>query len=177
MAALTAWASFYVITGSSAGALTGLTFIVITLVRESRLQSTNQAALAFNTPMIVHFGEVLFVSAMLSAPWPALLPAGLTLALAGLVGLVYTLIVVGRMRSQEDYKPVLEDWLTHAALPLLAYAVLVVAGLLLANTPVPALFGTGAVMLLLLFIGIHNAWDNATFITLMAPRQRDESKE
>ena len=33
---LAGWANFYVIVGSSAGALTGLTFVVIALIRDTR---------------------------------------------------------------------------------------------------------------------------------------------
>jgi hypothetical protein len=34
------WESFYVIVGSSAGALTGLMFVVITLVADARIKRT-----------------------------------------------------------------------------------------------------------------------------------------
>ena len=40
---LTPWSNFYVIAGSSAGALTGLMFVVITLIADRRAQSTMQA--------------------------------------------------------------------------------------------------------------------------------------
>jgi hypothetical protein len=43
---------------------------------------------------------------------------------------------------------------------------LIVMGILLPGNPVPALFGVGAVTVLLLFIGIHNSWDTVTFIAL-----------
>ncbi|WP_338247292.1 hypothetical protein [Dictyobacter halimunensis] len=59
---------------------------------------------------------------------------------------------------------VLEDWLWHMIIPFVSYTALIVAAILLFNQPVPALFCIGAVTLLLLFIGIHNAWDNLTYI-------------
>ncbi len=174
---LLAWQNFYVIVGSSAGALTGLTFIVITLVAGARLPGTNQGVATFNTPTIVHFGVVLFVCAMLSAPWPALWQASLLLGLCGLGGVAYGVIVARRLRRQERYDPVLEDWLWNAALPLVAYTALVVAALLLPGRPTPALFGIGAVMLLLLFSAIHNAWDVVTYIVIERLQPRDENKE
>jgi len=73
---LVAWESFYVIIGSSAAALTGLQFVVIALVAESRTRSTSREIAAFGTPTIVHFCAVLLVSAILSAPWRALTNAG-----------------------------------------------------------------------------------------------------
>jgi hypothetical protein len=61
---------------------------------------------------------------------------------------------------------VLEDWLAHVLLPLIGYGALVAAALLLPAEPVPSLFIVGAVLLLLLFIGIHNAWDTVTYIVV-----------
>jgi hypothetical protein len=61
---------------------------------------------------------------------------------------------------------VLEDWLFHAVFPLLAYATLLVAGIALARGSLASLFIIGASALLLLFIGIHNAWDTVTYIAV-----------
>src|SRR5438552_1348127 len=79
-------------------------------------------------------------------------------ALTGLM-----LIGVARMRRQRQYKPVLEDWLWHAWFPLIAYAGLLIAGFLLLKNPELALYLVACVGLLLLFIGIHNAWDAAIY--------------
>jgi hypothetical protein len=165
---LLAWQSFYVIVGSSAGALTGLTFVVILLIAAVGAQerTTSQAVAAFTTPTVFHFGAALFNSVLLSAPWPALWQAGLLLVLAGLGGVAYEVIVVRRLRRQEAYSPVMEDWLWYAAMPLVAYAGLVVSALLLPSRPAPALFGIGAVTALLLFGGIHNAWDLVTYLAV-----------
>jgi hypothetical protein len=61
---------------------------------------------------------------------------------------------------------VLEDWIWHAVLPLIAYALLLIAALLLRQHPERVLFVIGATALLLLFIGIHNAWDTVTYIAV-----------
>jgi hypothetical protein len=83
--------------------------------------------------------------------------------LLGLAGIVYEFIVVRRMRTQNLYRPVLEDWLFHAVLPLAGYAVLAVAGYAARTHERDALFGIAAASLLLLFVGIHNAWDAVTY--------------
>lgn len=160
----TAWESFYVIIGSSAAALTGLQFVVIALSAESRIPRGPEAVSAFGTPTVVHFCAVLLVSAILSAPWGAVSTAGLVLSACGAAGIVYTLIVVRRARAQKGYKPVLEDWLWHTLFPLLSYAALLVAALRLARDPVHCLFAIGTTALLLLFVGIHNAWDAAAYV-------------
>jgi hypothetical protein len=96
------------------------------------------------------------------------------------VGIVYTLIVLRRAHRTTEYKPVLEDWIWFCILPLLAYVVMLIsAGFLLSYTTL-ALFGIAGSALLLLFIGIHNAWDTATYIALHTQHGRlaaqDESR-
>jgi hypothetical protein len=180
---LTDWGSFYVIVGSSAAALTGLMFVVITLtagIRE-RMATSSGGVATFSTPNVVHFGAALLVAAILSAPWPALGPAAVLLGLTGLGGVGYVGIVVRRLirsaRLPNTYTPVLEDWLGHSVLPLAAYAVLLVAALLLPGDPTPALFAFGAATVLLIFAGIHNAWDTITYLTLEFLQNDDEKKE
>jgi hypothetical protein len=163
---LTAWENFYVIVGSSGAALTGLQFVVMALVADSQRESSMHEVNAFGTPNVVHFCAVLLISAILSAPWNRLSSAGLGVGLCGAAGFLYAVLVIRRARRQTGYKPVLEDWLWHAALPLLAYAALLVAALVLRRYPEPSLFVIGAAAVLLLFIGIHNAWDTVTYIAV-----------
>jgi hypothetical protein len=171
---LAEWESFYVIVGTSAGVLIGLLFVVITLVAGNNSGGSSWGAGAFTTPSVVQFGVVLGSVSLLSAPWSSFVPPALLLGLTGLAGLIYTGVVVRRIRSRSDYEPVLEDWLCYAILPLVAYGALLVAGLLLPSTPELALFGIGAALLVLLFDGIHNAWDLATYIAAMVTPQANE---
>jgi len=174
---LTAWQNFYVIVGSSAGALIGLTFVVITLIAGSRVRRSSDPIAAFSAPNVVHFCAALLVAAILCAPWQILWNVGLLLGICGLGGMIYVVIVVRRVRRQTDYTPVLEDWLWHTVFPLVSYTALVVAALLLLSNPVPALFITGAATLLLLFIGIHNAWDTVTYIVIAQPQPENKSQD
>ena len=171
--ALEPWESFYVIVGSSAAALTGLQFVVIALVAESRKRSSMHEISAFGTPTVVHFCAVLLLAAILSSPWNRLTNAGIAVGLTGAVGLLYSVLVIRRARRQKGYEPVLEDWIFHAGLPLLAYGALPIAALELRHHPASALFVIGAAGLLLLFIGIHNAWDTVTYIAV--EQQQTES--
>ena len=157
------WDSFYVIVGSSAAALTGLQFVVVVLGAEARSLRGPELG-AFGTPTIVHFCAVLLIAAILSVPWHGVSSAGLALSASGVAGMVYMLIVVRRARGQKGYAPVLEDWLWHFAFPLVAYVTLLGAALVLRRDPPPSLLVIGVTALLLLFIGIHNAWDAVTYI-------------
>lgn len=164
MTALSEWENFYVIVGSSAGALIGLQFVVLTLIAAMPMaRGTAQAGAAFSTPNVVHFGAVLLLAGILSAPWKDISLASVVWGLLGLSGIVYEIIVARRMRVQRVYKPVFEDWLFHVVLPFAAYATLAAAAFAAGSYLREALFGIGAAALLLLFIGIHNAWDAVTY--------------
>ncbi len=171
------WANFYVIVGGAAAALTGLQFVVIVLGAEMSAVASENTASVFGTPNIVHFSAALLNSAILSAPWRRASSAATAIGLFAFAGLVYTLFVMGRARRQkEDYIPVGEDWFWHVILPMLSYAGLLVAGVFIARAPGPALFGVGGVSLLLLFIGIHNAWDSVLYIATSSRRRREERR-
>jgi hypothetical protein len=175
---LEAWANFYVILGSSAAALTGLQFVVLTLVAQAtRLRGRGESLSAFGSPNVVHFCAALLVSAILSAPWPSLAGAGVAVAISGAAGLLYSGIVVRRAKRQNEYQPVFEDVLWHMILPPLAYAALLAGGLLLGGAPAGALFVMAAAVTLLVFIGIHNSWDTVTYVTIEQIRRDREAAE
>ena len=67
------------------------------------------------------------------------------------------------MRRQSAYKPEFEDWLFHALLPCAAYSVLAGSASAARFRLHEALFGVATAALMLLFIGIHNAWDAVTY--------------
>jgi hypothetical protein len=160
---LAIWESFYVIVGSSAAALTGLQFLVVAFVADRRGQISERTLSAFTTPAIVHFCVVLLIAATLSAPWQELATVVTPLVLVGVGGIGYTVRTWHRMRTQQDYEPVLEDWLWHVALPFIAYAALLIASALLRTHERP-LFVVAGASLALLFVGIHAAWDTVSYI-------------
>ncbi len=138
----------------------------VALVAESDARADAGEVDAFGTPTIVHFCAVLLVSAIISAPWPALWQVAIAIEICGVSGIAYTLIVIRRTRRTKNYKAELEDWIWHAVLPLLGYLTLFGGAVALPLRTVPALFGIGVFALLLLFVGIHNAWDTVTYITV-----------
>ena len=91
--------------------------------------------------------------------------------------MIYVAIVARRARRQTDYEPVQEDWLWHTVFPLVSYTALVVAAFLLPGIPAPSLFVIGAATVLLLFIGIHNAWDNVTYIALELSQPQNKRQD
>jgi len=177
---LTSWQTFYVIVGAAAATLTGLMFVATTLL--DRVPTRASAELragfeAFATPTLVQLAMPLLVAAILSAPWPALWQAGLMLVLVGLGGAALIVIAVRWGRRQADYQTKLGDWLWYRTFPLVAYVALIVAGIVLRGSPVPAMFVIGGVTVALLFIGIRNAWDSITFLAIERARPEDKSQD
>jgi len=122
-----------------------------------------EAGAAFATPTVVYFGAALLLSALLRAPWHGLTIPAVLWGLVGISGAAYTLVVARLVRRQSVYQPEFEDWLFHVALPLVAYLGLAVTPLAVLSHTRKAVFGVGAAVLLLLFIGIHNAWDSIAY--------------
>ena len=177
MSPINGWANFYVIAGSSAGALIGLQFVVMTLIAgRSVARGEAQAGDAFSTPSVVHFGVVLLLSALLSAPWDGIGTVALVWGLVGLSGIAYVAVVARRMRAQTVYKPVFEDWLFHVLLPLAAYAMLAGSAFAARSHARTALFLVGTAALLLLFVGIHNAWDTVMHLVFVQRRGKQEDE-
>jgi hypothetical protein len=182
--ALKEWENFYVIVGSSAAALTGLTFIVITISAE-RTGSGDSAARrlaglrAFISPTVAHFTASLCVSAVLNVPGHTTLSLGCCLAAIGIVGTVYGARVIYwmiRTFTETEYTPFLTDWVWNAVLPMLAYLALLGAAAYLPMHLVPSLDVVGAVALLLLLIGIHNAWDVVAWVTTERHARRNRHR-
>jgi len=161
---LSEWETFYVITGSSAAALTGLMFVVVALRTEARVDGAEGGVRAFGTPTVVHFCAVLLVAAILSIPGQTISSLAFCVSAAGVAGVALSAWVVVQARRQQSYAPVPSDWIWHVVLPVVAYASLVAAAVALSRRPALALDVVAAAALLLLFIGIHNAWDAAVWI-------------
>jgi len=160
---LAEWDSFCVIVGSSAGALIGLQFVVMTLMAERQMPRSPDAGGAFGSPTVVHFSVVLFLSALFRAPWESVTAVTVIIGLFGVGGLIYAVIILRRMLRQTVYHPVLEDWVFHLILPVVSCLLFTITPLVALSHVREALFGGAAASLLLLFVGIHNAWDAVSF--------------
>jgi len=163
------WDSFYLIIGSAAGALIGLQFVVMTLMAARPERPSAEAAAAFATPTIIHLSTALLLAVVIRVPFKEITSTAVVWGLIGLIGVVYSVIVIRRMRRQGLYEPEFEDWLFHAVLPLAAYATLAVSAVAAFRYGREALFAVGGSVLLLLLIGIHNAWDAVTYNVIVYP--------
>src|SRR5215469_16154925 len=141
---LAEWANFYVLVGTSAGALTGLTFVVITIsgdpVRADSAATRLTGLRAFITPTAVHFGSTLWISALLCMPRHTVLSAAFCIGATSVAGIIYTIRVLRLIAViRADYRPFVADWVWNVVLPALAYLSLIAAASLLARYPAQSL--------------------------------------
>ncbi|HEY4975554.1 MAG TPA: hypothetical protein VII41_18220 [Steroidobacteraceae bacterium] len=163
------WDNFYVIVGSSAAGLTGLTFVVIALASDAKVVRLSGLR-TFITPIVLHFGAALWISALLCIPGHTPISLSACMIVTGATLSAYGATTTYRMvRGRREYRPALTDWIWNATLPSLCYLALLVAGLWALRQPAAALYVIGASALILLFVGIHNAWDLAVWITVERP--------
>lgn len=167
---LSEWESFYVITGSSAAALTGLMFVVVALAADRRQRQVPDGVGAFSTPTVGHFALVLLLACIMTMPGHTALSLGICIGGCAAAGLISAGLGGLRMKRLTAYKPATEDWVWHVILPFIAYAILLVSAFLPGT--LAGLVVVAAIVLALIFIGIHNAWDVAVYlVTEGVPRQ------
>jgi hypothetical protein len=119
---------------------------------------------------------VLLLSAIINAPWDGVGAVALLWGGVGLSGIVYSVVVARRMRAQTAYQPVFEDWLFHVLLPLAAYTILAGSAFAARSHARTALFLVGAAALMLLFTGIHNAWDTVMHLVFVESQGKREAE-
>jgi hypothetical protein len=156
---LAEWRDFYVTLGTASGAIVGASFIVATLasgVKEPRI-----GLRGFITPTAVHLGSVLVGSAILTVPTLTALSLAILLGTGGLAGAVYGVVVATRIWSM---KLDLADRACYVVLPILAYGAIAAAALLERWAVASALQTLAVSFIVILIIGMRNAWDMATFL-------------
>lgn len=170
---LSAWSAFFTAIGASAGALIGLMFVVITLINrdewKEQIRDNSDGLSTFSTPTVMHFCAALLISAVLLAPWRSLFGPAILLGITGFYGLVYVVRVMLRTRRLSTYRADVEDWAWYNVLPFVAYGAVFAGALALTHAPAPGFEAFGGGALLLIFIGIRNAWDVVTYLAVHGP--------
>lgn len=161
---LSDWRDFYVTIGTASGAIVGAAFIVATLASE--LKERTVGLRGFITPTAVYLGSVLVGSAILTAPTLTPFALAILLGIGGGAGAIYGMVVARRIWAMNlDFA----DRVCYVVIPIVAYAAIAAAALL---ENVAWTFDALAIALVvLLIVGMRNAWDMATF---MIARDREQ---
>jgi len=158
------WRDFYVTIGTASGAIVGASFIVATLA--FNLKERTMGLRGFITPTAVHLGSVLVGSAILTVPTLTSLSLALLLGTGGICGTIYGVAVATRIWHM---RLGLDDRLCYVVLPILAYAAMAAAAVIESWAVTPALDTLAASLVVILIIGMRNAWDMATFMITRDP--------
>ena len=166
MLPLAEWRDFYVMVGTAAGVIVGATFIVASLA--SQIEKREVGMRGFITPTAVHLGSVLVGSALLAVPTLTALWLAIILAAGGIAGAVYGIVVAARIwKMNLD----LSDIAFYMVLPILAYAAMLAAAAMVMRQTGPAFETLAASYVLLLIVGMRNAWDMANFMITRRPEK------
>ncbi|MBV8489270.1 MAG: hypothetical protein JO199_01980 [Candidatus Eremiobacteraeota bacterium] len=162
------WSAFFTVTGSAGAALTGLTFVAITLIKDDTMaeRRSPDGIATFTTPIVVYFGAAFLIATIALVPWRATIAPALLLGAGALAGLVYGAVLFLHAVRLENYRPDAEDWTWHSVLPIVAYVAVLASAIALGPSPANALFPLAGASVLFVVIGIHNAWDIVTWITV-----------
>jgi hypothetical protein len=179
-AELQVWQSFYMLTGTAAATLTGLMFVAVTFGSSLVTKETAQSTRAFLDPTYMHFVQVLLTACLLSVPTLGRSVLGCVLIGVGAFRLVRLHWVFGGYRdAQRQHGDIeLSDWVMSIVLPLLCHASLMAigGGFILRKAAAPS--ALAVVTMVLLFIGIHGAWELFVWMALaVGERRRDPPKE
>lgn len=162
------WDNYFVLLGTAAAGLIGLLFVVVTLSAGIDRSRALRAGGIYMTPIAVHFGVVLSMSAFTLVPH--LTPP----QLAGLIALFAALGFSASMRTcfgivdfhRNAAPPHWSDFWGYGAAPAAAYLLLETAAWGVWHSADWAPYLLAGVLLVLLLVAIRNAWD---LLTWMAP--------
>ena len=165
------WQSFYQMTGEAAATLTGLLFLVVSLVADRQLSSMPQGAGLFTSPTVFHLVSVLVVSALALAPDGSGQSQNAIMIGWAAMGVVYTTWLAVRLFALPNPTHWSDCW-WYGAGPALTYVALTVATVVAWVHASHAAYFVALCLMALLILAIRNAWD---LVTWLAPRRDGSS--
>jgi len=170
-----AWHDFYLVVGTGAAALTGLLFVIVSLGPHVVAGQTRTGVRAFVSPIATHFTTVLIASSLMLVPELPLPFLGALLAAGGFGGLIYTAWTRVHQRWRNSELPYL-DWIWFIGLPVACFALILASGVAIAMSLAIGLYGIAGTALLLIVVGIRNAWDVVLWVA-QQPRPEETGKK
>ena len=171
------WENYYLMVGSTAGALIGLMFVVVTLTAGRDLKELERGKKLYTSPIVWHLAVILVLSGAAAVPAiPVRLFAGITVGL-GLLGImlgIRSVVGISRFFNTADRA---FDAIWYGVAPAVVYVGLVAAGwgMLAGHRWGPA--AVGADLMALLIVSIHAEWDLVTYLAPMAGTTNETAKD
>lgn len=157
------WHELYAVAAGIAATLMGLMFVVMSLGQRSLAsEEGSRVARSLHTPIIVFFVTIIVVSMLMLMPDTVPTALAALLAVVSVFGLIY-MVANGAYTTWREHTLGFDDLMWYVALPYLSYAMFGASAVMIWKaTPFGPHVEAGA-MLLLLLIGIRNAWDLVIF--------------
>jgi len=166
------WSEYFFMIGSSAAALIGLMFVVVTLTAGRDRSELEPGKKLFTSPIVWHLGVVLVLSGV--AEMPPMTPRlfGIACGLAALIGIFAGIRItsgIARVQLASNYTRYDAFW--YGAAPVLVYIALGASAAGLFENKEGSLTAAALSLMALLLVSIHNEWDLVTFLapTAQAP--------
>jgi hypothetical protein len=174
---LQTWQNFYLLMGGASATLVGLMFVAIWLGSNFFTEQTIVGIRTFVSPTLMHFVYVLITSAVLMIPTVTRTFLSILLLLVGLISLGISLSTVPYMHHQYRSRQTdMTDWVWYFLIPSASYLLYAVSGVALLKGASQSLNALAGATVLLLIVGIHNAWDLVVWFVLRkrpTPRQSE----
>ena len=171
------WENYYLMVGSSAGALIGLMFVVVTLTAGRDHAEVERGKHLYTSPIVWHLAVVMTLSAGAAAPTltPHLFAiASGGLALLGAAVCIRNAVSIARAALVAD--TVGFDTFWYGIAPAIVYLGMGGAAYGVLRGAAWGASAVAAALLALLLVSIHAEWDLVTYLAPIAGRSSDDKK-
>jgi hypothetical protein len=154
------WQTYYFMVGTASATLIGLMFIAVSLGADLPAATDEQGVSTFVTPMLIHFGSVLAISAVMLVPTFRQMSLGVALVAIGLGFTLYSLWIRRQFinhPSSGNYSK--SDWKWYVYFPIVGDVLVILTGIWLLMGSTDALDLLAVALVVLLIISVRNTWD------------------
>lgn len=167
------WEEYFLMIGSSAAALIGLMFVVMTLTAGRDPKELERGKKFYTSPIVWHFAVILLLSGLAIAPTIPLAMFGWLCVGLGALGIAMGIrSVIGISRTFSSSDPGF-DAMWYGIAPAIFCAGLIVAGFGVLGGHRWGATAIGTDLMALLLVGIHAAWDLVTYLAPTAGQASD----
>lgn len=173
------WHEYFFMIGSSAAALIGLMFVVVTLTAGTDRRESERGKHLYTSPIVWHLGVVLLLSGCAIAPTISAHFYGAIAGAAAVLGIGMcgrNAFGIARTRISGAENASFDMW-WYGIVPDLVYIGLAVAGFGALTNAAWAASAVAAALMALLLVSIHGEWDLVTFLAPRAPASGERSEK
>jgi len=171
------WSEYFFMLGSSAAALIGLMFVVVTLTAGRDRAEVERGKHLYTSPIVWHLGVILTLSGIAIMPSVSARMFGFAAAGLALLGIATgTRSAVGIARRPGAPDAAGFDMFWYGVAPAIAYVGLFAAAIAILAQASWSATAVAADLMALLLVSIHAEWDLVTYLAPLAgagDQQRD----